>query len=200
MPGYLVVVGAAATIFFVTNIDNFLVLLAFFADDGYTDAETVLGQYVGIGLLTALSLLGVRAALLLPHSAVGLLGLVPVGLGLRRLLARADSGPVSGPTDRRPRASHTLAVAAAAITNGSDNIAAYVPFFALLAPVELTSSLAVFAILTGAWCLAARVVVAHPATGRIVQRHGRRLAGAVMVGLGVAILVRSGTLRLFVTG
>lgn len=186
-------VGAATTVYVATNIDNFLVLLAFFAHDGYTDAETVLGQYLGIGLLIATSLLGARAALLLPNPVVGLLGLVPLGLGLRRLLARREGAPAVSPTDRRTRAVRVLTVAAAAIANGGDNVATYVPFFALLTPIELAGSLAVFAILTGLWCLVARAVLAHAASGLIVRRHRTRLVGVVMIGLGVAILVRSGT-------
>ena len=194
--GCLVILGAAATVYVATNIDNFLVLLAFFAHDGYTDAETVLGHFLGIGLLVAASLLGARAALLMPTPAVGLLGLVPLGLGLRRLLAGSGAGPVTNAPDRRPRVGRTLAVAGAAIGNGGDNVAAYVPFFAVLSSVELAGSLAAFAILTGLWCLAARALVAHPVSGLIVRRGGDRLAGVVMIGLGVAILVRSGTASL----
>lgn len=193
MPGWLVIVGAAATVYVATNIDNFLVLLAFFAHDGYTDAEIVLGQYLGIGLLIATSLLGARAALLLPHPVVGLLGLLPLGLGLRRLLARREGAPAVGPTDRRPRAARVFTVATAALANGGDNVATYVPFFAILTSIELAGSLAVFAILTGLWCFVARAVLARAASGLIVRRHGTRLLGAVMIGLGVAILVRSGT-------
>jgi cadmium resistance protein CadD (predicted permease) len=194
MSGYLVVVGAA-TVFVATNIDNLLVLLAFFADDAYTDAEIFVGQYVGIGLLVALSLLGSRAAALLPHPTVGLLGLVPLGVGLRRLMA--GTGAAVEPTDRRSRAAHTLVVAAAAIANGGDNVAAYIPFFALLTGVELMSSLAVFAILTALWCITARAVVTHPASGPVVRRYGRWLVGAVMIALGLTILARSGTLGLW---
>jgi cadmium resistance protein CadD (predicted permease) len=193
MAEYLVIVGAA-TVFVATNIDNLLVLLAFFADGAYADAEVFVGQYVGIGLLVAVSLLGSRAAVLLPHPVVGLLGLVPLGLGLHRLAAGPGGGV--GSTDHRPRAAHTLAVAAAAIANGGDNVAAYVPFFAFLTAVELATSVTVFAILTGLWCVLARAVVTHPATGPIVRRYGRWLIGTVMVGLGFAILARSGILGL----
>jgi cadmium resistance protein CadD (predicted permease) len=140
-----------------------------------------------------MSLLGARAALLLPTPVVGLLGLVPLGLGLRRLVTGAHGEPAVTPPDRRPRVTRALAVAGAAIGNGGDNVAAYVPFFALLRSVELAGGLAVFAILTGLWCLVARAVVAHAASGWLVGRHGTRLVGVVMIGLGFAILVRSGT-------
>jgi cadmium resistance protein CadD (predicted permease) len=172
------------------------VLLAFFTDHAYTDAEIFGGQYVGIGLLVAISLLGSRAAILLPDPVVGLLGLAPLGLGLRRLAAGGDRTPAVGPTDPRPRAAHTLVVAAASIANGSDNVAAYVPFFVSLTGVELATSLAVFTILTGLWCVAARAVGTHPVTGPFVHRYGRWLIGTVLIALGVAILARSGTLGL----
>jgi cadmium resistance protein CadD (predicted permease) len=193
MGGCSVIIGAAATVYVATNVDNFLVLLAFFAHEGYTDAETVLGQFLGIGLLIAISLLGARAALLLPTPVVGLLGLVPLGLGLGRLFAGGEGPQAASPRDRLPRAGRVFAVAAAAIANGGDNVATYVPFFSLLAAGELAASLLVFAILTGLWCLVARAVVARAAGGRIVGLRGTRLVGVVMIGLGVAILVRSGT-------
>jgi cadmium resistance protein CadD (predicted permease) len=89
-----------------------------------------------------------------------------------------------------------FAVAAAAIANGGDNVATYVPFFALLASVELAASLAVFAILTGLWCVIARATAARVASRVIMRRHATRLVGVVMIGLGIAILVRSGTANL----
>jgi cadmium resistance protein CadD (predicted permease) len=142
-----VIVGAAATVYVATERRQLPGASTFFAHDGYTDAEIVLGQYLGIGLLIATSLPSARAALLLPHPVVGLLGLLPLGLGLRRLLARREGAPAVGPTDRRPRAARVFRVATAALANGGDNVATHVPFFAILTSIELACSLAVFAIL-----------------------------------------------------
>jgi Cadmium resistance transporter len=73
------VVVSAASVYVATSIENLPVLLAFFADEGYTGPEVFVGQSIGMGLLVGISLLGSRVATLLPQPVVGLLGLVPSG-------------------------------------------------------------------------------------------------------------------------
>ena len=44
------------------------------------------GQYLGIGLLVAINTLGALLSLVIPHYFIGLLGLVPITIGLIRLI------------------------------------------------------------------------------------------------------------------
>ena len=193
MAGYVAFLGAAIAVFVSTNVDNFVVLLAFFGDGSSGDAEVVVGQYLGMTALVGVSLVGSRAALLLPHATIGLLGLIPIALGLARLRASDEDGRTARRPEARLRVARVLSVAATAVGSGGDNVAAYVPLFALLTGGELAGSLVVFALLTGLWCLVARSAVAQPATGALVRRFGRPLVATVMIGLGIVILVRAGT-------
>jgi cadmium resistance protein CadD (predicted permease) len=54
----------------------------------------VIGQYLGIGLLVAISTLGSLLALVVPQYIIGLLGLVPIAIGVIRLvqLRKHDKG------------------------------------------------------------------------------------------------------------
>lgn len=80
------VVGQAAGMFAVTNIDDMLVLALFFGQAGSSRAgvtRVVVGQYLGFAAILIASVVGALGAGLLPESAIPYLGLLPLGLGLR---------------------------------------------------------------------------------------------------------------------
>lgn len=75
-----------------TNIDNLFVLLAFLAEAGDGRRRVIAGQYAGSLALIAGSML--LAALLkhLPAGYVGLLGILPIGVGLGKAWERLGPG------------------------------------------------------------------------------------------------------------
>ena len=77
-------VGIAA--FVSTNIDDLLILMAFFATPRFPPFQIVLGQYIGMGSLIAVSLLGLLIALVVPRNLIGLIGLFPIAIGIKELL------------------------------------------------------------------------------------------------------------------
>lgn len=72
----LLAIGIAA--FAATNIDDIFVLMMFFSSLTFPVRQAVLGQYLGIGLLVAISVLGSLIALVVPTYIIGLLGIVPI--------------------------------------------------------------------------------------------------------------------------
>ena len=87
--------GVAAAAFVGTNIDNCVVTMALVAGAPLERAHRIAaGQVIGFAIVVAVA--AAAAALLFEFSAavVGLLGLVPLALGLRGLvgLARSHSG------------------------------------------------------------------------------------------------------------
>ena len=80
------IVGQAAAMFAVTNIDDIVVLSLFFGRAAGCRADAVrvvLGQYVGFVAILLAAVLGSLGAGLLPESVIPYLGLVPLLLGLR---------------------------------------------------------------------------------------------------------------------
>ncbi|MFM0122659.1 cadmium resistance transporter [Paraburkholderia sp. RL18-101-BIB-B] len=75
-----------------TNVDNLFVLLAFLAEAGDERRRVIAGQYAGSLILIAGSAL--LAALLkhLPAGYVGLLGILPIGVGLGKAWERFGPG------------------------------------------------------------------------------------------------------------
>ena len=60
--------------------------MAFFVNRRFPISHIVLGQYVGMGSLLAVGLLGVLIALVVPNNLIGLMGLLPIAIGIKELL------------------------------------------------------------------------------------------------------------------
>ena len=86
MSATLSAVGVAVTVFLLTNIDDLLLLAAFFADPRWRPRAIVAGQLLGIGALVAMSTLAALSALVIPSAWIALVGLAPLALGVRLLL------------------------------------------------------------------------------------------------------------------
>src|SRR5262245_41754353 len=94
--------------------------------------HVVLGQYLGISLLIAISALGSLIPLLVPPYLIGLLGIVPMAIGVRRLvqIIRKDGNTsiISMPKKSNNIHRHYLpflVVAAITLSNGGDNLCIY---------------------------------------------------------------------------
>ncbi|MFM7537131.1 MAG: cadmium resistance transporter [Acidimicrobiales bacterium] len=182
--------AVAAGLFAATNVDDLVVLVALEGDRATSSRAIVAGQFVGIGVLTALSIGLARLALALPDGAVAALGVVPIALGIRmwwrRRTSRAD--------DDAPVRTGLSAIAVTALTvaNGADNVAAYTPAFTTRSPAGLLVTVVVFGIGTAAWLVVARGIVRHRRVGERIARWGERLLPLVLVAVGVLVLVHHG--------
>lgn len=60
--------------------------MIFFSSPNFLARNVVVGQYLGIGLLVAISTLGSLIALVVPSFIIGLLELAPIAIGIKKLL------------------------------------------------------------------------------------------------------------------
>jgi cadmium resistance protein CadD (predicted permease) len=178
--------GQAVGMFAVTNVDDLVLLALFFARGAVW--RVVAGQYLGFGVLLAVSVVGALGAGLLPEPVLPWLGLVPLLLGLRAAWqvwrARRDGDepePVPGPS--------VLAVATVTIANGGDNIGVYVPVFAVAGTAGLVAYVVVFLVLVGVWCAAGRFLATRPVVARTLARWGHVVLPVVLVAVGLLILL-----------
>src|SRR5918997_3036133 len=87
------ILGIGATAFVATNIDDLLILIAFFANSHrFPLPQIVLGQYSGMGALLAISIVGSLVALIVPDNLIGLIGIFPIAIGIRELLELLKNG------------------------------------------------------------------------------------------------------------
>jgi len=197
MESLVALIGLAIVVFASTNIDDAFVLAAFFADKNFSARDVVIGQCAGVSTLYAVSAIAALISLIIPPTYIGLLGLAPIVIGMRKLYnpwrSRKNEEERSSSTEAHGR---MLAVAAVTMANGGDNIAVYTALFATRSVYEVPAIGIVFAIMTGLWCLAAHWLVNHRALGAPIRRDAHRVVPFVLIGLGILILVRAGTLQL----
>jgi cadmium resistance protein CadD (predicted permease) len=142
-------IGIGASAFAATNIDDIFILMIFFSSHNFQARNIVLGQYLGIGSLVAISTLGSLFALVIPTYFIGLLGLVPIAIGIKELLVRMrnNNGKLEKEKEltkenlmqqqsNKKGCSHRnylafLSVAAVTISNGGDNMVSTPPYLLL---------------------------------------------------------------------
>jgi cadmium resistance protein CadD (predicted permease) len=194
IPG-LIAIGVAA--FAATNIDDIFVLLMFFSFSSMTFPvkQVVLGQYIGIGLLVAISALGSFISLAVPTYIIALLGIVPIVIGVKKLVVfRKKNKPNSKQAVQNKKKNNLVFVAVAAVTfsNGGDNIGVYTPLFAKYNSVsQITALVTIFMAMTAVWCIAAYYLVNHPLIASKIRRIGHIILPFVLIGLGIYILTEA---------
>jgi cadmium resistance transport/sequestration family protein len=185
----LSVLGGAILAFVATNIDDIFVLTFLFAQKNLKRWHVVAGQYLGLAGLIAISLLGYFARLLIPRTWIGLLGLVPIAIGIKKLIDLKQGREEEINKESHPAS--VLAVAAITFANGGDNIGIYIPLFANSSAAALLITLITFGVLIAIWCAIGYYLGNHPVVNRLVDRHGHILVPFVLIGLGIYIIINS---------
>jgi cadmium resistance protein CadD (predicted permease) len=196
--GEISLIAAAAVVFVSTDMDDLALLAGWFSDPRYKTSHILLGQLLGIGALVAISVALGLMGFLVARPALGALGVLPIGVGLIRLMRRqseSEEGKVGSAT------ASVLSVGSVTLAHGSDNLAVYVPFFAAVRSVfEMATIVVVFLVMTVAWVAMARWFARHPLWGAFLQRWGRRVVPWMLILLGVGIVYEGGTIPWLMEG
>jgi cadmium resistance protein CadD (predicted permease) len=200
--------GVAVLAFVGTNIDNCVVTMAMVAGAPVERAHRIAaGQVLGFAAIVAASV--ATAALLFEFSpaVVGLLGLVPLAIGMHGLLglwsaARAGhedaDGSPRGPggLSRRPVGRSLTAAALVTIAAGGDNLAVYIPLFRVGGAGKVTAIAVVFvageALVTWLVLTGGR----HPRARAAMTRLGTVAVPVLLCCIGILVLAAAGTFSL----
>jgi cadmium resistance protein CadD (predicted permease) len=189
--------ATAAGLFAGTNIDDMVVLAVLNASshaDGRPAAWQIwAGQYAGVAALVAISLLAAFGLKLVPENWLWILGLIPLGLGLRKLVI-AIRAHQAGQRASPAVATGLTGVIGVTIANGGDNIAAYTPVFRTMSGSGIAVTLAVFVIGIALWCLAGFWLVSRHKTTQVIERWGQWIVPAVFILIGLYIFQKEGIL------
>jgi cadmium resistance protein CadD (predicted permease) len=188
---HLPLLALAVTLFVSTNIDDLVVLIGFFADRRLRTRDIVAGQYAGLALLFVVSTAASLFSLVVPKAYLGLLGVFPIVIGVRKWIEHQNDGPES------ENSSHgsIAGVALVTIANGGDNLGIYIPTFAVHSGGEVAVIAVVFAAMTAVWCALAHWMVNHRRLGMYFRRYGHILAPLVLIGLGISIIYNAGSIE-----
>jgi cadmium resistance protein CadD (predicted permease) len=191
----LVGIGVAA--FVSTNIDDLFILMIFFATLRLPSVQIVLGQYIGMGSLMGISLVGSLITLVVPRNIIGLIGLFPIAIGIKELLESQNKGDKEEDEKltkklRRKKIQLPFLTVAAVTFSGSEEIGVYTTLFATNKEVEaIITLISVTMVLTAFWCFLANYLVKHSLLADIFRSIGSRVLPYVLIGLGLYILVEA---------
>jgi cadmium resistance protein CadD (predicted permease) len=190
-------VATAVALFAGTNVDDVVVLTllsaASRAGGRPRRGQIWCGQYLGFALLTGTSLAAGRGLALIPERWLWPLALIPIGLGLVNLFL-AVRATRRGEQPSPPSPGGLLGVAGLTIVNGSDNLAAYTPFFATSSSAQVVIALVVFAAGVAVWCLAGELLTRQERVTALVSRYGHWILPAAFIAIGLYTLQKTGAL------
>ena len=193
--------------FFSTNIDDIFILMLFFSQDkkGMKARKIVTGQYSTIGAL---------GTSIIPKEYVGLLGLIPIYLGVKEYINhKKESQDKKEDIEEKEVfneenkllvsikeviSPNIIKVAGVTFANGGDNIGIYIPLFSSMNLYSILITVIVFLLLTGVWCFIGFKLAEHPFVNKNIEKYKHIFVPIIFIVLGVLIILESGTLSLFI--
>ncbi|HGD5146112.1 TPA: CadD family cadmium resistance transporter [Streptococcus agalactiae] len=179
-----------------TAVDLLIILMLFFAKrKSRKDIINIyLGQFLGSVSLIFLSLLFAFVLNYIPSKEIlGLLGLIPIFLGLKVLLL-GDSDGEAIAKDGLRKDNKNLIFLVAMITFascGADNIGVFVPYFTTLNLANLIVTLLTFLVMIYLLVFSAQKLVQVPSVGETLEKYSRWFIAVVYLGLGMYILIEN---------
>ncbi|HER1040992.1 TPA: CadD family cadmium resistance transporter [Streptococcus pyogenes] len=179
-----------------TAVDLLIILMLFFAKrKSKKDIINIyLGQFLGSVSLILLSLLFAFVLDYIPSKEIlGLLGLIPIFLGLKvLLLGDSDGEAIAKEGLRKDNKNLIFLVAMITFAScGADNIGVFVPYFTTLNLANLIVALLTFLVMIYLLVFSAQKLAQVPSVGEILEKYSRWFIAVVYLGLGIYILIEN---------
>ena len=168
-----------------TNIDDIFVIMILLASAGAAKERLIAGHFLGVGLITVISMLGAFGLQNLPLKYVGLLGFVPIALGIRAWFDRDEE-------EAEARGTGALSMAMITVGNGADNVGVYIPLFTGFSGGERLGAVVIFAVMTALWVWLANSLAEFPRVKAVIEKYKDIAIPVVFIALGVFIILDSG--------
>lgn len=179
-----------------TAVDLLIILMLFFAKrKSRKDIINIyLGQFLGSVSLILLSLLFAFVLNYIPSKEIlGLLGLIPIFLGLKvLLLGDSDGEAIAKDSLRKDDKNLIFLVAMITFAScGADNIGVFVPYFITLNLANLIVTLLTFLVMIYLLVFSAQKLAQVPSVGETLEKYSRWFIAVVYLGLGIYILIEN---------
>lgn len=195
---------SAIGVYISTSIDYLIILIILFAQLSQNKQKWHIyaGQYLGTGLLVGSSLVAAYVVNFVPEEwMVGLLGLIPIYLGIRFAIVGEDAEEEEEEIIERLEQSKAnqlfWTVTLLTIASGGDNLGIYIPYFASLDWSQTLVALLVFVIGIIIFCEISRVLSSIPLIFETIEKYERIIVPLVFILLGLYIMYENGTIETF---
>ena len=187
-----------------TAVDLLIILMLFFAKrKSRKDIINIyLGQFLGSVSLILLSLLFAFVLHYIPSKGIlGLLGLIPIFLGLKVLfLGDSDGEAIAKEGLRKDNKNLIFLVAMITFAScGADNIGIFVPYFITLNLADLIVALLTFLVMIYLLVFSAQKLAQLPSVGETLGKYSRWFIAVVYLGLGIYILIENNSFNMLWT-
>lgn len=197
----LQIIFSAIAVYISTSIDYLFILLIIFSQ-AYTQKglrQIYFGQYLGTGILVAVSLFAAYVLNFIPQDwIVGLLGLIPIYLGVRVAMGGEEEAEEEEVVEKlESRGSNRLfwTVALITIASGGDNLGIYIPYFTSLSVSEIVIAIVVFALSIAVLCYISYRLAKISFVSETLEKYERIIVPIVFIGLGIFIMLENGTIQ-----
>ena len=209
-------IATGAAVALATTFDDNIYLTSFFGRVSRTfrPRHVVVGEFLGLTILISISLVGFFVGMIVSDMWVGLLGVLPIMIGIHQLMSKEDdeSNDVIEELEKvhtevgRPRIKQSLwstirdpkthRVTAVHVSNGGNNVAVYIPLFASSSLPSLGVILTMCYMTIGFWCFCSYNLTRFPGISVLIARYGRKIAPFVLIYLGFSIIIKAQSYRL----
>jgi cadmium resistance protein CadD (predicted permease) len=210
-------IATGAAVALATTFDDNIYLTSFFGRVSRTfrPRHVVVGEFLGLTILISISLVGFFVGMIVSDMWVGLLGVLPIMIGIHQLMSKEDddeSNDVIEEVEKvhtevgRPRIKQSLwstirdpkthRVTAVHVSNGGNNVAVYIPLFASSSLPSLGVILTMCYMTIGFWCFCSYNLTRFPGISVLIARYGRKIAPFVLIYLGFSIIIKAQSYRL----
>ncbi|MHC9536321.1 cadmium resistance transporter [Dellaglioa sp. BT-FLS60] len=193
------IILSGVTAYISTSIDYLVILMIVFGRLKKSKAFTYvyLGDILGTTILVCTALTVSLVLGLIPEPWIlGLLGFIPIIMGIMVLVTDEDDG--EGSVDRQLHVNGKTRIiidvaTITVITCGADNIGIYVPFFVTLTTNQLIVVLITFFFMMTLFCIMGYFFGKIPLIAKAFDKYGRWITAAVYILLGLSIVYENGT-------
>ncbi|MER2110922.1 MAG: CadD family cadmium resistance transporter [Desemzia incerta] len=193
---------SAVGVYISTSIDYLFILIILFAQLQYRKQKWHMyaGQYLGTGLLVAVSLVAAYVVNFVPEEwMIGLLGLIPIYLGIRFAIVgegeEEEEDEIIEKLEQSKSNQLFWTVALLTIASGGDNLGIYIPYFASLDWAQILVVIIVFAIGIIVLCEVSRALSSIPLVSETIEKYERIIVPVVFIPLGIYIMFENGTIQ-----
>ncbi|MBB6451578.1 cadmium resistance transport/sequestration family protein [Geomicrobium halophilum] len=194
----------AIAVYIATGIDYLIILILLFSQIKKGQMKHIwIGQYLGTVIILLVSLLAAYGVNLIPQQwIVGLLGLLPIYLGVRVWIKGEEDEDESNilslfSSDRFNQL--YLTVTFIVLASSADDFAIYIPYFTTLNAIEIPVVLLVFLIMVGVLCYVSYRLASVNYVSEKIEKYERWIVPIVFIGLGLYIMYANGTFNTLIS-
>ena len=184
--------------FVAAGIDEMLVLIVFFAhaNNAKQIKQVYVGQQVGMTSVLIVSLLALYGISFINGEWTGLLGLLPIVIGVMALFERDEEEEDNALLSKSSIFSNlSVRVAIIAIAGGAEEIAVIVPYFTTLTMIDLFLAAVTFFVMVLIWSIICHVLSSTKQVYAFVNKYERIFIPVVFIWIGIHVLLESDTIE-----